>query len=1171
MQAQTFATENMILNNVGLVVPFDISSSGVRQPVRWGVDTAWRWSWWPLRATNHMRECVSLGRVTLDPRWSGQYTALSEAQQNGLDEQLDWLKKSGVKDLYMIAGNTSGTAWQISYRTPYINDLALAVTYLREKGYNVLGISPFNEPDYGVNRAPNATEMAEVARLMRQNSTLANVDVMGPSTLNPDYTISWWNTMADAVQIINTHQLAGSFDNFREVYARAERTNKRSAGDEMHNTGDALIGMNHGMEIGIWWSDYGGYTRAELGRACNDGVRIGYAESGVTFTATGVWRRDGIDFAEIFMGSSERQAAAQNYNFVSQDRLAYFDGQGPFYDYASGTPGGTGYSAGQTNAESTIEVTYGEDVPAGAPQGHFYIVNKATGKLLTVASATSNTAVTQSNYGSTKQQEWVIMPQLPGWDFAYSFVRAAKNTDLYLDGQKYGGDNGASVQIYEGNGNECERWHFRYMGNGYYVITNHDSGLSLEGSYNNTSNSTTGVSQWERTGSDRQLWRLVPAGAKIESVAPAVPAGLVAQAASASVKLSWEANTEDDLLGYMVYRYNDNAEQWETLARCVPTSSFVDNTCPKQGSIRYRIRAIDKSWNMSEPSAEVSVELVAGGRLLACYPLGFDTDDITENHHNAVSTPLDYDLQTRHAFATFDGSDYIKLPYRLADTDEFTFAAWVKPTSTSVWQRIFDFGSSMDNYMMLTTSNGSVMRFEICQNGVKKGLNATKTIANNTWTHVTVTLGKNGARIYFNGTLNAKDESLTISPSSIRPLLGYLGRSMFDGDALFQGSMCDARFYDYTLSADEVKSLRNYDLLDLAASVLKQPMYHGAREALQAVVIETEQAINEGTSITTSLTKLSKQIALARQSVEAYHALSETFAWSASIVEENVQKDAEALPLYEDGLAVLRQNYETGVFADDEIEQAVTDVETVTQRYLMTDLSQSSSSVSREITHILRNSDFTEGTSRWMLSTNDDYKGACNYDCFEIFNHSFNLSRTLYGMPAGTYKLSVQAFYRNGEKINAGSTEVNAYLYIDDQTKTIMPISSGANNYNGTGDWYAYETRKTVPNDMLAASVAFNVQNRYKPTSLNNTVSAEHADASQPLVFGLRKDVEVTNDWTVINYAKLYYKPAASTGIDEVGDATQLSSEMYDLQGRRLQRIDRPGLYIVGGKKMLVK
>lgn len=62
--SQTTASSAMRVYGHGPFVNYNISSEGVEQPVRWGIDTAWLWDWWPLRATNHMRECVTLGRVT---------------------------------------------------------------------------------------------------------------------------------------------------------------------------------------------------------------------------------------------------------------------------------------------------------------------------------------------------------------------------------------------------------------------------------------------------------------------------------------------------------------------------------------------------------------------------------------------------------------------------------------------------------------------------------------------------------------------------------------------------------------------------------------------------------------------------------------------------------------------------------------------------------------------------------------------------------------------------------------------------------------------------------------------------------------------------------------------------------------------------------------------------
>ena len=810
--AQPSASDALMAHVKGNQVAFDISWEGIRQPVRWGIDTAWLWDWWPLRATNHMQECAELGRVTLDPRVSGTYTELSAEQTERLDLQLSWLKKSGVKTLWLLAGNTSGTAWKTTYRTSFVEDIALAVQYLQGKGYTITAISPFNEPDYSPNNAPSVGEMSIVARLIRENSVMENIDVAGPSTLNCDYARSWWNTMKGSVQIGNTHQLAGSFNSFVEFYAAVQAAGKKGAGDEMHNINDALIGMNYGMTDGIWWSDFGSYTRAELGRASNDGERIGYAENRLAWTSAAVFRRRSEPLVEAFLGTSERQAGESAYTFVSQDRLAYFDGNGPFYDYTQGTPGGTGYASGQTNAEGVIEITHGEDVPVAPLKGTFKIVNKATGKLLTTSDLRNDATITQIMENPVANQSWVIEPIAPraASDMAHVTIRAAKNTKFYLDALKYAADNGARVLLYSGDGNECERWHLHYKGDGYYTITNYDSGLSLEGSSDNTDTYTTSVVQWARTGTDRQLWRLVPAEATVESEAPATPSGLQAEGRSGSILLKWTANDETDLLGYMVYRFNDDADEWETLARCITSNEFIDNYCAKGCTFRYRIRAIDKAWNLSEPSDEVSAVTVAADVLIGEWPLIENMQDNSENALHAAATSVTFTDTDSHKGAVFNGN-YISLPYHVADMKAMTFCAWVKPTSSLAWQCIFDFGRSSDNYIMLTPSNGSFLRFEICKDGVKQGVDATKRLPTDKWTHVAVTLGGDCAKIFLDGELDAESTAVTFCPSDIRPVLAYLGRSMFDNAPLFKGVIGDVRLYNHVLDADNIRAVFNQE------------------------------------------------------------------------------------------------------------------------------------------------------------------------------------------------------------------------------------------------------------------------------------------------------------------------------------------------------------------------
>ena len=389
-------------------------------------------------------------------------------------------------------------------------------------------------------------------------------------------------------------------------------------------------------------------------------------------------------------------------------------------------------------------------------------------------------------------------------------IRAAKNTKFYLDALKYAADNGARVLLYSGDGNECERWHLHYKGDGYYTITNYDSGLSLEGSSDNTDTYTTSVVQWARTGTDRQLWRLVPAEATVESEAPATPSGLQAEGRSGSILLKWTANDETDLLGYMVYRFNDDADEWETLARCITSNEFIDNYCAKGCTFRYRIRAIDKAWNLSEPSDEVSAVTVAADVLIGEWPLIENMQDNSENALHAAATSVTFTDTDSHKGAVFNGN-YISLPYHVADMKAMTFCAWVKPTSSLAWQCIFDFGRSSDNYIMLTPSNGSFLRFEICKDGVKQGVDATKRLPTDKWTHVAVTLGGDSAKIYLDGELDAESTAVTFCPSDIRPVLAYLGRSMFDNAPLFKGVIGDVRLYNHVLDADNIRAVFNQE------------------------------------------------------------------------------------------------------------------------------------------------------------------------------------------------------------------------------------------------------------------------------------------------------------------------------------------------------------------------
>lgn len=99
----------------------------------------------------------------------------------------------------------------------------------------------------------------------------------------------------------------------------------------------------------------------------------------------------------------------------------------------------------------------------------------------------------------------------------------------------------------------------------------------------------------------------------IDVFPPAVPTGLAAVAvaadaasgAAASIDLSWQPNTETDLVGYQVYRRED-ASSWERISgkQPVPSPAFHDANVLAGHAYRYAVSAIDRSGHESERSVE---------------------------------------------------------------------------------------------------------------------------------------------------------------------------------------------------------------------------------------------------------------------------------------------------------------------------------------------------------------------------------------------------------------------------------------------------------------------------------------------------------------------------------------------------------------------------------------
>lgn len=162
-----------------------------------------------------------------------------------------------------------------------------------------------------------------------------------------------------------------------------------------------------------------------------------------------------------------------------------------------------------------------------------------------------------------------------------------------------------------------------------------------------------------------------------------------------------------------------------------------------------------------------------------------------------------------------------------------------------------------------------------------------------------------------------------------------------------------------------------------------------------------------------------------------------------------------------------------------------------------------------------------QGTAPGIDATN-------NLQNAEFFNTNFDCYQDLVGLPDGTYRLSVQGFYRAGlegpayeSKIGGKEESVmHALLYVNIGGKTtttkIQSVFTGApttglgvNGEIKLGEWY-------VPNNMSAAAAYF-AAGYYK----ENSIEVQVTDGK--LRIGMKKNTTIRRDWVMFDNWKLEY------------------------------------------------
>lgn len=817
---------------------FDIKAEGKRFEPTWGLDLAWINEQNVKKGVNHMgKENVGIGRTSFRVLNAlKDDSQLTSDQIDGLRTRSNIFNNVVSRTLPLIINCDNGYM-PSGYTGPYINTyytdskranvehwakcIEAHVAWMTQNtSHPIVGVSPFNEPDNALEKnlvgeiQGTPEDEASVAKQLKTYESMQGLAISGGNTLNDDNALKWFNAGKQYYDWGNTHQLAGSFDNFANFYQQLKNAEKVGFDDEMHNVVEAMVGLEYGMTVGIWWG-FDSRARGEFCQISRNGARLAYGEHRNNWTAASVWRHDD-GRVKAFVGGSERQAATTSYQLVSKDRAVYYDGYGPYYEYLTQIPGGNGYQNGQTNAERVIDVTWGEDVPVvPVTAGTYRMMNRSNGKA--VAWSSNGAIITLDNYSATStKQRWTVKPATnrSGGDLSFYDFETVDNPNVRMNVRDYSTNNNAEILAWTQDGpTSNEQWYLEYAGDGYYYIRNRESALYLAFSDNKVVQRTLSATATSTTKNTMQ-WRILPVEVKYEVSRPVQPTGLTAEAHAASVTLSWNANTESDLAGYMILRAEKGTNEWNTIGRMVTTTSFTDNTCRQGVTYIYKIKAVDKAQNRSREASEEVEATPTGERSLVAYwkmdeNLNDETANVMDAVYSGTTTYVDAENLSGKALR-LQNNQYVQLPYEVANSDELTVAMWVRMRgSSTTWHRLFDFGSDTDNYMFLTPNSGSGMRFAIKNGGDEQTVDYKSKLPLLTWKHVAVTIGRDKTVIYIDGQEVASSTGITIRPSDIRPVMNYLGRSQFVADPLLTADMDDVRIYNYAVDSNDIQTIMN--------------------------------------------------------------------------------------------------------------------------------------------------------------------------------------------------------------------------------------------------------------------------------------------------------------------------------------------------------------------------
>ena len=342
--------------------------------------------------------------------------------------------------------------------------------------------------------------------------------------------------------------------------------------------------------------------------------------------------------------------------------------------------------------------------------------------------------------------------------------------------------------------------------------------------------------------------------------------------------------------------------------------------------------------------------------------------------------------------------------------------------------------------------------------------------------------------------------------------------------------------------------------------------------------------------------ELKKKAAAADDGTKMFNALSDVYDLSASIQSsvalfEQMNKAGEDLQLaINDSQAddatkaaakeiadkIYKGFVENSPLTDEEAQALIDAVpDMLVKLALPANMAEASDENPVECTGVIKspsfeNADMENTSEGWTnpgnLGNDDTQKGAL---AIEFWQNSFDMFQTIKGLPAGTYKLTVNAWCRVGDnKQNydawlADNNATLAYVYAVDGDSTVYasPVANlmkaGGENLTGNAEFIVNEEEGIVfymPDDLVSGHD--NIDNN-EGVYTNEVICKVLEDGE--LTIGIKKAETVTNSWVVADDFRLYYLGANSSTTPS-GDASGINNaefaskkvEFFSISGARI-------------------